>query len=84
MAKNEKVWRKIIKVSGNSLFPMDMLRYDRCYPKTGEDATALDFRMRSNQRTVTLVFVGLHAYEQPTVDRWKSFGWTVESVKDMD
>ena len=82
MAKNEKIWRKIVKVKGNSLFPMDMLRYDRCYPLKGEDAQAMG--LRDSERTVTLVFVGLHSNEQPTVDRWKSFGWTVTSVEDMD
>lgn len=67
-------------VTGKGEFPLDMLRYDQCYPKReGEDVRAVyesvrGFSHHSMPWQVTLVTVKDSA---PTVGRWESFGWSV-------
>jgi hypothetical protein len=58
-------------VSGRGLFPLDMLRYDCCYPASPQDVNSMDGRAR---REVTLVAANPVA---PTTGRWASFGWDV-------
>lgn len=64
-------------VVGEGLFPFDMLRYDICYPKRGEDANAIarTTRRERGPHSVTLV-----SSKHPTEERWGAFGWAVESV----
>jgi hypothetical protein len=60
---------------GRGQFPVDMLRYDRCYPKTTNDAVALT---GDQQRTVKLVSYRDTGFtREPTKGRWESFGWRV-------
>jgi hypothetical protein len=61
-------------VHGRGAFPFDMLRYDACYPVL--DATAL---ARYDQRAIVMEGVHERGWE-PTVQRWRSFGWSVEPV----
>lgn len=67
-------------VEGSHEFPFDMLRYDRCWPKTEANdsinlAHPMSYTRRTATRQVTLVSInGL-----PTVARWESFGWKVVS-----
>ena len=65
-------------VAGNDDFPLDMLRYDLCYPKSQRDASemAKTFRQRRGEYRVTLV-----SSKAPTEERWGSFGWALESVE---
>jgi len=68
-------------VGGAYYFPMDMLRYDSCWPSTSEDASQLQFHPQRNsdvetKRKIRLVTIG-HKERRPTLDRWKSFGWEV-------
>lgn len=67
MAKN---WCKFT-VEGRGYFPLDMLRYDACYPATSEDATNLAAK---DFRKVTLISTII---AEPTAGRWQSFGWQV-------
>jgi hypothetical protein len=65
-------------VEGTFDFPIDMLRFDRCWPKHESDDSASIAGSLSrigrnfNKRAIKLV--GLN---EPTVGRWSSFGWTV-------
>lgn len=66
-------------VEGFGEFPVDMLRYDSCWPGRPEDAAAIidhgDFRTR---RAVQLVTAhATKGYPKITDDRWSSFGWQV-------
>lgn len=61
-------------VSGSGPFPEDMLRYDACWPASQSDVP-LPKRFTGEMHTVNLL--GLH---DPTVGRWRSFGWTVGYV----
>lgn len=66
-------------VYGEGAFPMDMLRYDTCWPAHGTDVMQLDAR---EYRGVCL---GRHARERNdpgwTTERWESFGWTVKECE---
>ena len=70
-------------VSGNGSFPMDMLRYDRCYPVDGSSAADMH-EPRPNSRTrvreVRLRIFTENEDIRPTRDRWTSFGWAVGPV----
>lgn len=68
-------------VRGRGIFPVDMLRYDRCWPIEGERGIqeALwspdtgQYEPQRGERTVTL-----RSAERFITDaRWSSFGWCV-------
>ena len=70
---------KSFTVEGTGSFPVDMLRYDMCWPKTeAHESVAIpnSFHERNIGAPwrITLVTVKDTA---PTVDRWASFGWKV-------
>lgn len=71
---------KTFVVSGNGHFPLDMLRYDCCWPATSIDASVIE-RMGDLPHGERDVPIGLTTASKnaPTVGRWKSFGWTVSS-----
>jgi hypothetical protein len=62
------------EVCGKGLFPVDMLRYDACWPSSSDDALALLLCPVPCQpelpRTISLI-----AIQPPTKERWESFGW---------
>lgn len=59
-------------VTGGGQFPLDMLRYDRCWPAGGEDAAKLDWTGQPGFRSVKM-----QSHREPTIDRWSSFQWSV-------
>lgn len=77
---------EIFTVKGKGRFPIDMLRYDGCWPYSGQDAAAIEATMDPMERkrirdmtddgciTVKLV---KHSRQLPTVERWRSLGWKV-------
>lgn len=67
-------------VYGNGQFPFDMLRYDSCFPVSTDDAKKLigDDSMLEI-RHVRLGTVAGYKQWSPTVGRWLSFGWKVET-----
>jgi hypothetical protein len=68
-------------VEGMGPFPVDMLRYDACFPDRSDDAVELGGSMhpRASRRKRT---VRLRSnLKQPTEGRWMSFGWTVRDVR---
>jgi hypothetical protein len=64
-----------ITVEGRGAFPIDMLRYDQCHPRTERDSLVIknSFDPHIGKRTVDLTSYALF----PTEERWKSFGWEV-------
>lgn len=64
-------------------FPVDMLRYDSCYPRTMEDSIKVGVPAREYWGvTLECVHAGkLRNY--PTAPRWATLGWVVvpNSVK---
>lgn len=72
------------EVTGNGPFPFDMLRYDGAWP-THESQThkfEVPFsairskeaysEWRNEPRTVSITGI-----KEPTIERWRTFGWTV-------
>lgn len=64
----------VFTVEGFGEFPLDMLRYDCCYPDKPSDAEAMSTTPFSGRRKVTLVSNWPSA---PTQGRWQSFSWPV-------
>lgn len=59
-------------VEGSGAFPLDMLRYDGCYPVSTIDALKID---GAAKRQITLRSSQGHC--APTSHRWASFNWRV-------
>jgi len=73
------------KVSSHYAFPLDMLRFDASYPYNGEAVGAIERTIGhddSRVRTIELAHWSDRKNWQPTVDRWRSFGWSVVSVEE--
>lgn len=78
-------------VMGAGRFPIDMLRYDACWPASSEDARkitesivesvthATDEQPRVWQETTEIALTIAPGYSDPTFDRWASFGWMVKT-----
>ena len=69
------------RVKGKGYFPMDMLRYSKCEPRTEDDeesilATPSDW---PGEREIELVRMASNttAVNFLADDRWKSFGWEI-------
>lgn len=80
-------------VEGTGEFPFDMLAHDACYPTTTEDAMAMLLALprrwprrgvmadSDEPRKVHRIRLASAAH-RPAVDRWKSFGWSVNDVRE--
>jgi len=68
----ESPWIEIV-IEGTGEFPFDMLCYDSAFPKSSENAGAMEHHRRERRR-VTVCSVGRGA---PTKARWDSFNWRV-------
>lgn len=68
-------------VEGTGMFPHDMLRYDRCWPASSNDAANLAWdegEMPLERRQIELEFQHMNHFDQrPTAARWLRFGWRV-------
>jgi hypothetical protein len=73
--KPEKIFVTYLKVQGSGEFPIDMLRYDRCVPRTEVDSHFISKRT-DPPRIVCLIRYSVNVIGA-TKDRWKSFGWEV-------
>lgn len=71
-------YRTTFIVQGGGSFPVDMLRYDSCFPYTGSDVSSLLNDERQHVRSVKLCKV--HDGKQPnlTPNRWRSFTWSID------
>lgn len=77
------------KVEGgrSSTFPTDMLRYDGCFPRTQQAVSDMERVPHTPgvdpgpaRRTVELGQYHSGKVPRITVDRWRSFGWSVVMV----
>ncbi len=69
-------------VRGKVPFPLDMLRYDACYPITGDDAANIGYSLERdkthrNKDNTFDVKLASQMVNSPTVERWRSFLWSV-------
>ena len=61
------------EVRGGGYFPVDMLRYDEAWPMD-----AIRMASTFDRANITeVVTIRMRSVRQPTVDRWRSFGWVV-------
>jgi hypothetical protein len=62
-------------------FPLDMLRYDCCWPRNSEDASSINLtfseRYQAEKAAVVELSCEYHKDWKPTAKRWESFGWEV-------
>jgi hypothetical protein len=71
----------VFTVEGSGQFPIDMLRRDRAYPVSEEDADKIEgFQSRRRQVELAITFDTRHLGGQPTVGRWKSWDWPVIEI----
>lgn len=64
-------------VTGFGEFPIDMLRYDCCFPENESDSGRIAPR-NYGQRSVKLARTVERKSDHPTQARWQSFGWSVD------
>lgn len=67
-----KIYR--FKVKGVGRFPLDMLRYDSCWPASEEDAGRIGDTFDGVGKKV----IELAGINKPATDRWNSFLWDVD------
>ena len=68
-------------VTGQSPFPVDMLRFDSCFPETAKDSAVIQSSLQNPEpenRSVRLVCVVHRKSWRPAADRWRARGWAVE------
>lgn len=62
-------------------FPIDMLRYDQCWPATSEDVGKMSMTFgRFGEADFRPVTVAAHRDVKAgsfTLERWRSFGWVI-------
>jgi hypothetical protein len=70
-------------VTGHGTFPLDMLRYDGCFPLTEADSETLAkaCKARPGAWIITLCRYTELLNENPTEARWNSFDVEIYSVK---
>ncbi len=66
-------------VTGKGPFPLDMLRYDRCWPMTQDDVLHTPWTRNHGMEEREINLNGICAH--PTIERWKSFGWVVTQIE---
>ena len=71
-------------VKTNFSFPLDMLRYDYCFPKSSKDALEIEKSLTEHtleEREIELArFVRIKS-TSPTVGRWNSFQCNISNVE---
>lgn len=71
------LYSQSIAIQGHGSFPIDMLRYDSCYPDSSEDASKIhDSLEKFESKTIRVRRLVDSKKKMWTFDRWKSFGWT--------
>lgn len=69
------MWVHHFTVKGNARFPVDMLRYDQCWP-TSQDDILIAFGPLAT-RIVRLTHWDKRKDWKPEEGRWESFQWPV-------
>ena len=76
--KINTIWK--FKVRGAMAFPVDMLRYDACWP--ADIDSGIDIVMdRKDVEYNDIRTAIMTSHQAPTQDRWRSFGWDIVDTK---
>lgn len=73
---------RFFTATGSGKFPVDMLRYDGCFPDDQESAVSIGYGRRDcprGKRTVNLCMAVRNKQQSPTDARWRSFGWITKT-----
>lgn len=62
-------------------FPLDMLRYDACWPEHQADVSAIADPATSRFDGGKQTLVRLVSDSKPTPERWASYGWHVTTTE---
>ena len=89
MSKMYRIEFDVVPESGifGGAFPLDMLRYDSCYPSSSVDVNRMIAdREIADGRAVNSSITLVHREHggkkwRPTEGRWRSFGWRVTDVR---
>lgn len=79
-------FRQRFTVEGRGKFPLDMLRYDHCWPADQDSVQSIHFSLERTQkradgpRAIVLLRDVFDKGAEPQVERWLSFSWRVTSV----
>lgn len=67
-------WRHEFRVIGHEVFPLDMLRYDHCFPAEAGESHKLSQNCDGETREVILAHLGGKTWTPPTRGRLRSVG----------
>lgn len=75
-------WESTFTVEGATAFPLDMLRFDECWPVTPDDAALIEQTLRheNNGRVRIKLGSAKSTYYVPTARRWDSFLWKIVAM----
>ena len=85
-----KIRYQRVTVTGRGHFPVDMLRYDACWPSDDHAVEVITFAGDNSLDepdqfyTCDLTRVSTNPNDNPTSARWASFGWSVSRVRNLD
>jgi hypothetical protein len=68
-------------VTGSGHFPLDMLRYDHCWPSQQSEIYLMNIASQTRRIQMARRVDGKSV--MPTTGRWESFGWQVSAVSTM-
>lgn len=75
------MYRTRFTVEGRGTFPLDMLRYDACFPRTPEAVVKMKGDSNAPTRSVDLLkHHKTKDHPNITPQRWGSFGWGVLTI----
>lgn len=67
-------------VEGDGRFPIDMLRYDACWPCEERDSHAIHASVDDHDHPRRAILLKTRWPSAPTVGRWQSHGWIVTVI----
>ena len=82
-----RMYKHVLKVTvpRHKRFPVDMLRYDRCWPLTESDSVAITSSLGPDSENEIIYVATLYSgcVYGWTIPRWSSFGVTAEPTNTM-
>lgn len=84
--KMAKRYYQTFTVESNFSFPIDMLRYDGCFPASEVDSGVISRSLTDFERPVKVKigrWVHGKGYSEPTIGRWESFGCKVSEINTI-
>lgn len=82
--KSNAVYSFKFVVEGRNNFPLDMLRYDACWPASASDVNRLARSLEFNTELKRIELYHVHPARMwdPSTKRWASFDWRVLDVSE--